>query len=147
MDILGTKVAFFDNKSSHFYTSISLLMLFVATMFLIVFSNTTPFYNRIINIFGGCTFGVYLLHDNNYVRTWLWSEVLNNSLYYDSKLLIVHFAVSVIIVYLCCTCIEYIRKYMIEKYVFNRIINRINLIVCDVELKIKNLLYNVIQKY
>ena len=41
-------------------------------------------------------------------------------------MLVVHFVISVIIVYSACTVIEYVRKYLIEKYVFAKVLAYIN---------------------
>ena len=40
--------------------------------------------------------------------------------------MVVHFVISVIIVYSACTVIDYVRKYLIEKYVFAKVLANIN---------------------
>lgn len=125
-DIIGTKIQMFDDRSAHFYQRNSIIVVILAVTLLSVFSTIKPFSNKFVNVVSGCTFGVYLIHDNNYMREYLWGNIFDNSKYAESNYLIVHFILSVIIVYVACTVIEYIRKYVLEKYVFKNIINRIN---------------------
>lgn len=126
IDVVGERFSAFYGKASKFYTINSILVLLLALGLLSFCINKTPKYSRLVNTLGGCTFGVYLIHDNNYMREYLWGNIFDNSKYAESNYLIVHFFLSVSIVYVACTVIEYIRKYVLEKYVFKNIINRIN---------------------
>jgi hypothetical protein len=74
---------------------------------------------------GKCCFGVYLIHDNNFLRVVLWGKILNNSAYENSPLLIAFTICSVISVFVVCTIIECIRINVIEKYVFRSVNTRI----------------------
>ena len=144
MDVLGTRIGFFENRRTFFYQNVSALVTFLAMMFLIVFTKIKPFYNRFINVVGACTFGVYLIHDNANVRAWLWGTVFNNSDYADSSFLIVHYIISVAIVFVCCTAIEYLRKYVLEKYIFKKFIQRIYEITDDLVYKAKEAINKLI---
>lgn len=72
-------------------------------------------HHRWINIAASATFGVYLIHDNNYMRHFLWIDFFNNANYQDSLLLIPYSIIVVIMVYVSCTAIELLRQYTIEK--------------------------------
>lgn len=104
---------------------------------------------KFINSISKCTFGVYLIHDNNYVRKWLWNDVFPNGSYVNSYKLVLHLIVSVVIVYVVCTAIEYIRITLFEKPVFkllNRPINSVEIKLktafSKVYIKINKLLYS-----
>lgn len=125
-DILSTRMEAFVGKNEYFYATFSVVQLFLALSMFTLALNLKAKYNNFVNAVGGCTFGVYLIHDNNYMREYLWGNIFDNSKYAESNYLIVHFILSVIIVYVACTVIEYIRKYVLEKYVFKNRINRIN---------------------
>ncbi|WP_448920213.1 acyltransferase [Eubacterium sp.] len=125
-DLLSNYFSAFVGKYSFFYGRGSILVIAIAYTLFKYFINIKPYENKFINIVSSCTFGVYLIHDNNYMREYLWGNIFDNSKYAESNYLIVHFILSVIIVYVACTVIEYIRKYVLEKYVFKNIINRIN---------------------
>lgn len=125
-DLLSNYFSAFVGKYSFFYGRGSILVIAIAYTLFKYFTNIKPYENKFINIVSSCTFGVYLIHDNNYMREYLWGNLFNNSKYAESNYLIVHFILSVIIVYVACTAIEYIRKYVLEKYVFKNTINRLN---------------------
>lgn len=126
LDLLSNYFSAFVGEYSFFFGRGSILIIAIAYALFKYFTNIKPYENKFINIVSSCTFGVYLIHDNNYMREYLWGNIFDNSKYAESNYLIVHFILSVIIVYVACTVIEYIRKYVLEKYVFKNIINRIN---------------------
>lgn len=101
--------------SSYFYSRTSILIVGLAIGLLITFLKFNISCNKIINTIGGCTFGVYLIHDNNYVRSWIWVDTLKNYTYADSNFMIVHILLAVISVFIICTIIELLRKKLIEK--------------------------------
>lgn len=78
---------------------------------------------KIINCIAGTTFGIYLIHDNNYVREWIWSIPFNNSAFHGFMLL-VHLIISVAVVFSLCSFIELVRKNSIEK-LYIKGVNRI----------------------
>lgn len=103
--------------STYFYDRMSFLTIGAAVGLMLVFLNLKPFHSRFINGVAACTFGVYLIHDNNFVRPFLWGDVLRNAAYSDSGLLIIHMIVSAVGVYLVCTAIEFVRRVTVEKLV------------------------------
>ena len=68
-----------------------------------------------INKLASATLGVYLIHDNNMLRPYLWHTVLKTDIMYSSRLLIVHALLSVMGVYIVCTCIDLIRQRVVER--------------------------------
>lgn len=79
IDVVGERFSAFYGKASKFYSINSILVLLLALGLLSFFINKTPKYSRLVNTLGGCTFGVYLIHDNNYMREYLWGNIFNNS--------------------------------------------------------------------
>lgn len=71
--------------------------------------------NRVINIISSATFGVYLIHDNGYVRPFIWKTVFKNAAYSESKYLIPYSIFVIAIVFVICTIIELLRIYIFEK--------------------------------
>ena len=103
--------------STYFYDRPSILTIGAAVGLMLIFLHFKPFHSRFINGVAACTFGVYLIHDNNLVRPFLWGDLLHNAAYSDSSLLIVHMVISVVGVYLVCTAIEFVRRMTVEKLV------------------------------
>lgn len=84
----------------------------------VMFSNFKQFNNKFINIVSSATFGVYLIHDNNFIRSVLWGEILHCREMSQSNYYIL-FAICVILgVYIVCTLIDLMRIYIIEKPLF-----------------------------
>lgn len=75
--------------------------------------------NKFINLVGGSTFGVLLIHANSdTMRQWLWRDTLNNTSFFNSEMLILHAIVSVLVIFTVCIVIDRIRILTIEKYTF-----------------------------
>ena len=93
---------------------------------------------RIINWISSATFGVYLLHDNEYMREFFWKKILKCNEYQDSPELIKYSIIVVFTIFVVCTIIELIRKNTIERLymkLIDFIINKINIKRKNKELK------------
>ena len=134
IDILGVKISVFAGREGKFLTVFSVLVLLCAVCSVSFFVNLKPRFSKIVNTIADCAFGVYLIHENNYVREWIWGTAFDNSQYADSKFLVLHLVISVILVYTGCTIIEYIRKFVIEKYILKRPLQMINKIVNSISI-------------
>lgn len=71
-----------------------------------------------INRIATATFGVFLIHDQPYVRDWLWHKVLCCKDYFTSDGLWLHAIFAMLIVYLTCVVIDMLRQRLIEKPFF-----------------------------
>ena len=125
IDFLSQKISFLNGKSSLLYTVYSITVLLLAAFLLSFFVNAKPRYNKLINIIGECTFGVYLIHANKFVNSWVWSEFFNTKQYADSAFLIVYVLFGTLAVFVICSLIEFLRKNILDKYVFKRINSKI----------------------
>ena len=72
-------------------------------------------YNKIINTISGASFGVYLIHEHDYVRTFLWQDILSVYKFSNSLFLIPYTIYVILIVFTICTLIELIRINILEK--------------------------------
>ena len=119
--LLAQKIGFFKGKQGVFYTSNSTVIIFAAASLFVIFTNFKPKYIKFINVLGGSTLGVYLIHENPFMRKLLWEKICNNQQYVHSYFLIIHMIVSVISVYIVCSGIECFRKQVLEKFCFKTI--------------------------
>jgi heme A synthase len=119
-DVLRNVWVFADYQT-HFFAGKTSFAMGAAIGLLIIFLNVKPFYNKVINVVGGCTFGVYLIHDNNYVRPFLWNTVFRNTDFADSNILILHMVFAVVAVFVACTAMEWCRKKFVERIYANKI--------------------------
>ena len=76
------------------------------------------FSSKFINIISSITFGIYLLHDNNYIRRFLWREVLDCPSMIKSNYFVLFAVGSVFAVFVVCSLIDLIRIYALERPLF-----------------------------
>jgi surface polysaccharide O-acyltransferase-like enzyme len=91
---------------------------------LVGFLKLKPHYSRVVNKLASATLGVYLIHDNNLFRPYLWGIILKNSEMYSSRFLIVHAVISIAAVYFVCSLIDLLRQTTVEK-IFLNIVNSV----------------------
>lgn len=92
----------------------SIFIIIIALGIFIFFLNK-KFYNKIINKISSCVFGIYLFHDHDYIRNFLWLDLFKNAQYKNSQFLIIHLLISVILVFILGSIIEIIRKKLLQK--------------------------------
>lgn len=90
-------------------------MLLISFLMFLGFKKINIGYNRIINIISSAVFGVYLIHDNSYVRPFLWKTIFNNS-WFKSNIFIPYSIIVIALVFITCTAIELLRIYVLEKH-------------------------------
>lgn len=92
---------------------------FSAFMF---FKNVKIPYSKFINSVGATTFGVLLIHANSdTMRIWLWVKTLKCTEMFQSNLLVAHAFLSVLGVFVICSCIDFCRIRFIEGPFFTKI--------------------------
>lgn len=70
----------------------------------------------VINKVASYTFGILLIHDHNYFRNILWQYFCETPLWYSSKIFIIILIICVIVIFLICSLIDYLRQSFIEQY-------------------------------
>jgi len=115
LDLLGTKFSIFQNMGILFYYRHSLLTVGAAIGMFAIAVYSKPFYNKFINAVSGCTFGVYLIHENPAIRTLLWKQFLVLPDYSSFPFLIIMIVMAVIIVFSVSVCIEFFRQKTVAK--------------------------------
>ena len=102
----------------YYFIADSNKVLAVATSFclFLYFKNVKIPYIKFINVVASATFGVLLIHANSdAMRQWLWRDTLQNTVVFNTSWCYVHFACSVLGIYIICTVIDLIRIYTLEK--------------------------------
>lgn len=120
---------FFEGKSILFYNRHSLLIVGAGVGLFTMAIYRRPYVNNLINTISSCTFGVYLIHESPIVRNWLWLDVIHNSEFYNSGLLVIRLLLCTTIVFIVCSLIEFIRQKLLGKmtlkaltYIYEKII-------------------------
>lgn len=125
-DVLGIKYDIFLNKSSYFFQRNSPIILMLAVSLFNTFAFAKPKYNKVINELSSLTFGVYMIHDNKYIRMIIWSKIFKISNYVNCWYMIFHLIGCVTLIYIVCSVIEGIRKNIIEKNLFIKLEDKID---------------------
>lgn len=123
-DIIGLKYSFFKGKEIYFYNIKSVPILVMSILIFITFKNLKIKYNKTINTISMATFGVYLIHDNVYIRTLIWKNILPSVNMINSLWFIPYSILAIISVYITCTIIELFRIFVIEKY-YMKLVNKL----------------------
>ena len=110
LDVIGLKYQYFAKRSGYFHGMLRPFNVLAALCLLLGFKSLHLPYSKAINTFAFATFGVYMLHDHDFTRKFLWLSVFRNASYQDSMYLIPYSLAVIVIVYLVCTMIELLRS-------------------------------------
>lgn len=108
--IVTNKVVFI--KQSQYFVKLFSIPLAVA-MFL-SFATMKPFFNRYVNIVAGTVLGVYLIHENIFLRRIIWDYILPNVDYIMSNWYVLFYIVKIVSVFIVGSVIDLLRKRYIE---------------------------------
>ena len=114
-DIIGKKIEFIGKNATYLYGMQKLPIVIISIFLFNGFLKSELKFNKIINTLAKATFGVYLIHDDDYIRVFLWKKLFKNYVFINSKILIPYSIVVVLIVYALCTCIELFRIVILEE--------------------------------
>lgn len=114
-DILGSKFPFLaENALYLFIFQRSIMVVVIGLIIFIGFLKMNIGYKRVINFISPAMFGVFLIHENDCIRKWLWQDIFKLGSYSNSNVLIPYTILVVAIVFVGCTIIELLRRYSIE---------------------------------
>ena len=122
--VLSKVVYYFNNTNSPF-------VLLLTVLIFNIFKNLTVKNNNIINKVASTTFGIYLIHENVFLRDIIWKQLIQGSRYIDLPSLILNAIFGVISVFLCAMIIDFI----VEKIIINNLIK----IISKIYYKIKEM--------
>ncbi len=114
-DSLGTKWTICADHATYFAETQKLSVLFVSVCLLLGFRKLKIRQNKWINIISSSTFGIYLIHDNDLIRKFLWLDLFRNNSFSESAFLIPVSLIAIAAVFAWCMFIELARKYTLEK--------------------------------
>ena len=101
------------------YDCNSIFAVSISILLFLFFKRLPMKYNKIVNVVGGTTFGILLIHDCSWeMRHWLWIDVCNCIGWFDRNVYL-HSLVCVFGVFAICSIIDYIRSVLIETPLFN----------------------------
>gem|GEM_PF-4885348 len=106
-DLLMQAGASFFGYWSVFFSLNSCASLIFSVLIFLLFVKTKIRSNNFINRWATCVLGVYLLHDNSYVRPLLWMEWIRPFELYKHPYFALESVVILVMVFIGCSCIAY----------------------------------------
>ncbi len=124
-DLLGLKFPTLTRFCYMFYEMQTLPIVIISLFWLLGCLNINIKYNKLINLLGAATFGVYLISDESYIRHFIWIDLFKNASFSNSMYLIPYSLAVIFGVYIICTIIEILRIYILEKH-YIKIVEKIS---------------------
>ena len=106
---------FISNPIDHNHRQNSILILVISCCLFLTFSKIQIKNSKIINSIASTTFGIYLIHDHDYVRWKIYSDIFNCYDYTYSDLLIPYVFFMTATIFIICMMIDYLRQLLFEK--------------------------------
>lgn len=76
-------------------------------------------YSRVINTIAHTTFGILLIHDHNFLRSYFWNSIFKAPEWYFSPYFVGILLAITLTVFVVCGLIDFIRQNTVEKWMFN----------------------------
>lgn len=101
-DLFVLQINHYNYNGYVFFGSVCLFLYFKKYKF------SNPFWN-VISHLSPYTLGVYIIHDNYYVRHFLWCKAISVSSYVVTPYFIMIILIIPFVIYLVCVCVDWIR--------------------------------------
>lgn len=120
-DLIGLKINFVLEHATYFMSGNKLPIFLCSITLFLAFKNLKLKPTKSINTVAMTTFGIYLIHDNQFVRPFIWENIFRNAAYIDSPLLILHASIAIMLVFTICSIIDFLRIILIERPFFSKL--------------------------
>ncbi len=114
-DILGTHLPVFADHALYGYHMQRLPVAATSVLVFLGFSKINIGCRKTANTIAAATFGVYLIHDNRFVREFLWHTLFRQADFAGSPWLIPYSIAVVLSVFICAAGIELARQRLLER--------------------------------
>ena len=124
---LSKKIRFIDNHFEFFFRmpTCNFIKIISSIFIFCFFCNLNIPYIKLINILGGCTYGVYLLHNNRTFKHYMWFNIFKSQEHINDKFLPIYICCCVIILFCNCVFIELVRQRLFKsiELIFRNLVN------------------------
>ncbi|WP_291255096.1 acyltransferase [Fusobacterium sp.] len=118
-DYLGKRIEIFKIYDTYFIAENSILSLIFSISTFLIFLKMDKINNKLINYLANGTLGVYLFHENVFVRPYLYNEILLNNKFieYNSLIFLFHSILSIIFIFMLGIIIDYLIEIIIKSII------------------------------
>lgn len=109
LSLLSKKYLIFEEYIYHFYGQEKIPIVLISLLIFLYFINKDMICNKYVNSIASAAMGVYLIHDQEFIKVILWRDLFHNNQFQNSIMLIPYSIMVVAIVYMACTVVELIR--------------------------------------
>lgn len=113
LELMATKYTFALDKINYFI-GLNKLPVLITSLLLFGYIKNLNIKNELINHISQTSLGVYLIHDNYFVRILLWQFIFKNNNYYQTNFLFIHAVIAIILTFVICVIIDIIRIKIFE---------------------------------
>ena len=110
IDYHNIKLCYKEVSSSIYFMQINSLPVFLCSYSIFLLFKNKKINCRGVNHIASLVFGVYLIHDNPYIRKWIWQEVCQSEVLFNKDLFLLYAFIGVSFIFIVCCFIEFIRK-------------------------------------
>lgn len=114
--ILGETRSVFSDHVTYLFDQNKIPILLMSISLFMFTVQKKPHFHKMINSIASSMFGVYLIHDNQTIRKFLWIDLFQNAKYQHSLILVPYSILVVILVFIFCTVIDMARHKVFEKH-------------------------------
>lgn len=119
IEVLAIEMPFLRNRIFNFNNINSPLILLLTVILFTIFKNLQVKNSKIINTVASTSFGIYLLHENMFLRDFLWKDLIQGAKFIYSPLLIFNAIGGVLVVFFIGVIVDLV----IERLVIQNIVN------------------------
>ena len=117
IELLSQKLSILENFIQYFNNIQSPFILILTILIFNIFKNINIKNNIYINDVASSTFGIYLIHENVFLRHLIWQDIVQGSKYTNSPLLIINAIIGVVGIFVICSIISFIVENYVVQYV------------------------------
>jgi hypothetical protein len=88
----------------------------LSSFFLFIYFKNIKLNSSLINKVAASVFGIYLITQHQFIRTFLYSEILHCSDYYYSPFFLLHMLISLVGIFIFCLVIETFRQQLFKAF-------------------------------
>ena len=126
-EVMGKYNLIFKKYSTYFIAENSILSLTFSISIFLIFLKKTSFKSKFINYIATGTLGIYLVHENVFMRPFLYNNILNNSEYINKGvgIFLLHSLISIIFIFFFSLCVDIILNNVVYRILSLKISDKI----------------------